>query len=585
MCSAYGTNRWRWVLTLELAAALVILAPASAHQQRGRLLVDFRALNADGQPVLDLTPADLILRVDGRERPVSSLEVIRRSEAETTPLLAPPFATNSAAQSGPRNVIVFIDESSIAPGREPLLRDALTHFLSLLSPRDRVRLMSLRPIGAVLPFEEGLRDIPAALARFVGHSTPSETPDDLVCRTHPSLNRLGSEFSNYSGSPVPIVVIVSAGFGSPPAGGVSSFGNYGKCPVLDNKDFENVGAAARAINAAVYMVHLTDATASLLPRVALERGVETLAGALGADIIRGQPPTAAAMARIATATSSYYLAAFEALPDDRADAPLRIELRARRSNVTVRARPEIAGPARKTAAGPTVPKPDAMIRVANTYRDLPLRAAGFAARADAGDKVRLVVLFEPEDPAVKVTAASIGLYDATGKLTRWTAESSELASRPLLAGIIVPHGTYRMRVAAASGTAAGAVDTEVRAELSEAAGMTTSALLVGVEGPNGFVPRMQFSAADKGAFGYLEIYGVRKNAALTVSFALASTPDGPALAGDDVPLTSGPREDTRIAFSGFAIDGMPPGDLVLRAIVSVDGKPVSRTYRTIRKSK
>ena len=582
MCSAFGTNRWRWALLLELAA-LVLLAPASAQQQ-GKLLVDFRALNADGQPVLDLKPEDLILRVDGRERPVSSLDVIRRNDAETTSVLAPPFATNSAAQSGPRNVIVFIDEASIAPGREHLFRDALSSFLTQLSPRDRVRLMSLRPIGPTLPFEEGVRDIPAALARFVGHSTPSETANDLICRSGPSLRRIGAELTNYTGSPVPTVVIVSAGFGSPPAGGVSSFGNYGKCPVLENLDFENVGNAARAINAAVYVILPTDATASLLPRITLERGVETLAGALGAEMIRGRPPTAATMARIAIDTSSYYLATFETLPGDRPDVPHRIELRSRRPNITVRARPEIAGPSRKPAGGPTVPKPDAMIRVATTYRDLPLRAAGFASRADDG-KVRLVVLFEPEDPAVKITAASIGLYDASGKLTRWTAESSELASRPLLAGIIVPPGTYRMRVAASSGTAAGAVDTEVRAELSEAAGMTTSALLVGVEGPNGFVPRMQFSAADKGAFGYLEIYAVRKNAVLTVSFALASTAEGPALAGDDVQLTPGPRDDTRIAFSGFAIDGMPPGDLVMRAIVSVDGKPVSRAYQTIRKSK
>ena len=107
-----------------------------------------------------------------------------------------------------------------------------------------------------------------------------------------------SRFVNYSG-PLPTFVIVSGAFGSPPLGGVSSFGNYGKCPLLQNLDFENVGAAARAINAAVCVVHLTDATASRLPRADLERGVETLAGALGAEVIRAATPSAAAMARIA----------------------------------------------------------------------------------------------------------------------------------------------------------------------------------------------------------------------------------------------------------------------------------------------
>ena len=66
---------------------------------------------------------------------------------------------------------------------------------------------------------------------------------------------------------------------------------------------------------------------------------------------------------------------------------------------------------------------------------------------------------------------------------------------------------------------------------------------------------------------------------------LAATADGPALANHSVPLTAGPRDDIRIAFSGFAIDSMPPGDLVMRAIVSLDGKPVGRALRTVRKVK
>ena len=42
-----------------------------------------------------------------------------------------------------------------------------------------------------------------------------------------------------------------------------------------------------------------------------------------------------------------------------------------------------------------------------------------------------------------------------------------------------------------------------------------SIALIEPSGPNGFVPRMQFTAADKGAFGYIEIYQVAKTAALT----------------------------------------------------------------------
>ncbi len=61
------------MIGLSLLAVLVIadsrtVAQAAAPQQRTTLLVDFRALDADGNPVMDLRPADLTLRAsaDGR---------------------------------------------------------------------------------------------------------------------------------------------------------------------------------------------------------------------------------------------------------------------------------------------------------------------------------------------------------------------------------------------------------------------------------------------------------------------------------------------------------------------------------------
>jgi hypothetical protein len=570
-------------LLLLLVAGDRTLERAAVPQERATLLVDFQALDADGNPVTDLRPSELILRAGGRERRLASLELVRRDTSEVSPAVAPPFATNSAPlRVSGGDIIVLIDEASIAAGREHFFRDALTSFLTRVPPSSRVRLISLRPNGPALPFEQGLRDVKAALAEFAGHSSASETANDLVCRSQTALEILATSLGRYSGGPIPTVVIVSGGFGSPPSGGVTSFGNYGKCPMLQGTDFEKVGAAVRSINASTYVVHLTDATASRLPRNELERGVETLAGVTGAQVIRAATPSDAAMARIATQNSSYYLASFEPAADDRVDVPLRVDLRSLRTEVAVRTRPEIAGP-RAKPAGAALPTPDAMIRVATSYSGLPLRAEGFVSRADADGKVRLVALFEPQDPATKVTAASIGLYDAKGRLTRWTAEAGDLTGRPMVAGIIVAPGIYRMRVAATSGAAAGTVDTEVRAELSNAGSVTMSALLVGVSGPKGFLPRMQFSASDKGAFGYLELYKVPKNVALTVTLELAATADGPALASDDVPLTAGPTEDVRVAFSGFVIDGMPPGDIVMRAIVSMDGKPVGRTLRTLRK--
>lgn len=207
MCCEHGARISAAVVTVLILVAVDnsshSVTKASVQPRRDSLIVDFRALDRGGDPVADLKPADLILRVRGRERTVSSLQLISRSDSGAAPVTAPPFATNSAALSERRDLSVLIDEASIAPGKEHLFRDALSSLLSRISPRDRVRLMSLRPVGPVLPFEDGLRDATNALARFTGHSTATETADDLVCRSQTGLDRLQSLFVNYSGSPVP----------------------------------------------------------------------------------------------------------------------------------------------------------------------------------------------------------------------------------------------------------------------------------------------------------------------------------------------------------------------------------------------
>ena len=77
-----------------------------------------------------------------------------------------------------------------------------------------------------------------------------------------------------------------------------------------------------------------------------------------------------------------------------------------------------------------------------------------------------------------------------------------------------------------------------------------------------------------------------KNAPITVSLELAATADRPGTHRRRRSLSRPVRvTDVRVAFSGFSIDGMPPGDIVMRAIVSVGGKPVGRAIRTLRKSK
>jgi hypothetical protein len=39
----------------------------------------------------------------------------------------------------------------------------------------------------------------------------------------------------------------------------------------------------------------------------------------------------------------------------------------------------------------------------------------------------------------------------------------------------------------------------------------------------------------------------------------------------------------RVAFGGFSVAALPPGEYLMRAVVSLDGKPVGKVVRTLRK--
>jgi hypothetical protein len=43
-------------------------------------------------------------------------------------------------------------------------------------------------------------------------------------------------------------------------------------------------------------------------------------------------------------------------------------------------------------------------------------------------------------------------------------------------------------------------------------------------------------------------------------------------------------DDMRVAFGGFSIANLEPGDYLMRAVVSLDGKPVGKVVRTLRKT-
>ena len=155
---------------------------------------------------------------------------------------------------------------------------------------------------------------------------------------------------------------------------------------------------------------------------------------------------------------------------------------------------------------------------------------------------------------------------------------------PVIVPLNAPQpGTYRLRLAAKdTWGAVGTIDADIKIETPDKATVKLGALVLGKGGRSGFSPLLQFTS-EQVAFGAVEIYGAPKAATVAAVFELAASETSPALATLPGNVQS-IRDDVRIASMAFPVQQMPPGDVVVRALVSVDGTALEiKPTRTLRK--
>jgi hypothetical protein len=225
-----------------------------------------------------------------------------------------------------------------------------------------------------------------------------------------------------------------------------------------------------------------------------------------------------------------------------------------------------------------------MIRAGTVYRDLPIRTGGFVSRQGPSE-LKVVVLFEPEDPATRLASAVVGLVDDKGTVkAQWTAQANDLARSPATAALTAAAGRYRLRVAAVDTSGkGGTTEDDFILQLTEMPPIRLSSMLLGV-GQGGFSPKLAFTSADAAAIGYVEVYGTTKDAKVETTFEIVK-PDGEVMGSGAGTVGAGSAEDARIAYGGFGIATLAPGDYTMRVTVSVDGKPAGIASRTLRKLK
>lgn len=568
--------------------------PPTAVAAADLVTMDFRAFS-EGVPAADLKPSDLTLRVDGRPRDIRTLQFVAAGASPTgdaaTPPPPPAFGTN--ASSDGRAVLLVIENESLRPGTDREVLNASGRFMKLLAPRDRVAVITMPRGGVNLDFTTNHAKVVEALNRIAGQGSATSTPSDRACRSRLTLEALAEMFNSLASSPGPkVVVFVSSGL-LRPTRDAPMLGPPGQCEIK-SEHFDNVGRAADGARIQFYAIRpddlIVDPAQTSAVNVAASRfqstdeevaGLESLTGVADGVYLKLPRGDDSAFGRIARETSGHYLLAFEPQGSERNGQSHRIELRTTRVGVTLDARARLTIPKAQQKSSTT---PQAMLRDGKTYRDLPIRTAAFSSTNPGDSKLKVIALLEAVEPGVTLSAAAFGLIDGRGKLVaQWTADDAALKRQPLMAAGLASAGEYRLRAAAvdASGRR-GVAEYDVRVELVDAAPVKLSAMALGTSRGGSFQPRLLFGT-EPTAMGYFEIYGRPPAGTLTVALEIAESMDGKAITR--VPGTIVPSADGNSATANgvVPIGALTRGDYVVRGIVSLDGRPVGRVARPLKK--
>jgi VWFA-related protein len=588
--------------------ALIVLclagtAPRASEPGAGQAVelatLDFRALRDGGLPAPDLVPGDLSLKIDGKAREIRTLRYTRTADPEPAgaadeedgPAPPAPFGTNHLADAG-RTILLVIENESLRADTTRAALDAAGRFVRMLGPDDRVALITIPRGGVLVDFTGDQARVLEGLDRISGQGSTRTSTTDHACRTRETLGALGSLFEGISSSPGPkTVVFISAGL-LRPTRDAAPLGPPGQCE-LQAEAFDEVALAADAARVHFYAVRPEDlvidsaATAIVDPSASRFRttdeevaGLESLAGAAGGVFMRLLRGNDDPFGRVVRETSGHYILSFEAGPSERNGKSHRVELRTSRTDVRLDVRDRVIIPKVPSRSAFT---PQAMLRDRKPYSDLPIRTAAYASANPGDSRLKIVGLLEPVDPSVSIDAAVFGLFDQKGKLVaQWTANERELANNPVMTAGLVAPGEYRLRAAAVdAGGRRGAAEYEVTARLTQAGPLSLSAMVLGVSRNGAFLPKMRFDT-EPTAMGFFEIYGSPGDE-VSVALELARSEEGRALVRVPGSISPSPDPARSTANGVVPIGALRPGDYVVRAIVSVDGRPAGRITRTLRK--
>ena len=585
------------VALLGLTGDATGAAPQSreARERSPALIVDFLAVQADGSPVADLQASEVEVRIADRVR---TLRALRRVSPAPVPAasgsmgapLPPPHGTNDSVASG-RSFVLVLDEESFPPGREQMLRGAISGLVATLTPADRAMLVALPFGGVKLPLTSDRGRIRLAVERMSGQGTRSETGSELACRTRRFLESFDAFLQQQSGGASPLTVVLFTGGLAGPRRDAPMGLAPGMCE-LPVEQFRRVGASAGAARANVYLLQPADIGMSAAAwRASIGgvgdrgsdnplEGVEHLAGVTGGTRLSLDGTGGESLVRVARESAAFYEAELEPERNEIYGRSRALSVRLSRRGAAARTRPEVTftdvipppGGARLTV--------NDLLAASGGAGGVRLRVGGFTVREPEG-RLRVGVVIEPVDAAATLTSVGALLIAEDGAIAgRWFARDA--SERPLVGAIVAPPGSYRLRVAAvdASGRS-GLAEDHVTVGLTTVGPLSMGSLMLGVSRPEGLRLQLEFGP-EPAALASFDIYGGASGLRLSATLEIARQVDGPALV--TVPLALARADASRVVATGpIPLGALPPGDYLVRGIVRLEDGTTGRVVRTLRK--
>jgi VWFA-related protein len=630
---------------------VLVVSDASAQQSGGAqsprfkssvdvTSIDVAVVDSQGKPLLNMTPADFTVRVDGKARSVATAEWVPLAATSTEvkpPTRVPDGYSSNENSTGGRLIAIAVDEPHIRPGGAGAVLAAASAFIDRLSPSDRIAAVSLGIGGAATPFIADRARIKDTIGRMAGQRstlrstnilvTASEaleiadgnrlTADSVVARECAGLRpgstamqacrqevefeaaQLSEQLRQSSDTTIralrdmleamqvldgpKTLILMSEGF-----------------TVRDSGLTNELGALAAATRTSIYALKLdnqlfeiTSSRAPILePSIVVGRndGLELLAAAARGTLFLVNGTGSQLFAHIEAELSGYYLLGVESDPADRDNKPHAIRIDVSRRGATVRTRRQLLNvPAdlnRPRNPGDAV---NASLTSPLLMSGLPLRVASFALRGPEQGKVQLLIRADVGNDYAGPRRTVVGyvIQDLAGKIVE--SRTVTVVLGPVLNGVpgalvysgggSVDPGEYTIKLAVAEGDRIGSVEHPIHAKLTDLGEVSLSELMVGgpTESTELLRPTVGYTVNFGTVQGYLEAYGTHLDQ-VAATYEVAASPDAPALLTATV--ANRPAGGGRALFTQMmAVGKLPPGEYVLRAKITSSGEPLKTLIR------